>query len=305
MKLYFQWKFEVLKKIKLFNSDHAIVLDTIDHYEDENDKLVTIIKHIGTADEIMATDHKGITDDVKEIKMAMAKSVIQYAHKGLPLARNAGNQEMIKLLKHELSYVYYASKTDALARARNIMTTLKDNDTIFTNILPADIIEMVTKIDAYDGSTENTKTAIEHKKITGTVEMEKEFEKSVPVVENMMDYVKGYLSVTHPELVEELEDLIALDKTGARHTGIIARFKDNNPPAGSPTNLLEGVLMKIVERNQTAISDINGIAMISEVLTGTFHVECTKEGFVPQTLIIEFKRGAIQEKEITMVRVTV
>jgi hypothetical protein len=303
MKLYFQWKYSNLKKIQKFNSDHETELSAITDYAAEETKLDAIVTNIGTADEVMATDLSGITEDVKDVKKEMALCVIQFAHKGRPLARNAGNMEMVKLLKHEISYILYASKTNALSRARNIKDTLKNNVTIFTNITPANIALMEVKIKAYDEVQSNTKVAIEHKKITGTRVVEEEFEKSLDVVDNMYDLVVGEFAESNPALVEELGDLIELDKTGAKHTGIIAVCIDNNPPSGSPSNKLEGVQVKIVERGQIGLSDIMGLCGIVKVWPGTYHVEFSKAGFVAQTLIITFKRGVMLEQEVKMVRV--
>jgi hypothetical protein len=53
---------------------------------------------------------------------------------------------------------------------------------------------------------------------------------------------------------------------------------------------------------KTTTSDINGLAEIVKIKTGTYNITVTLTGYATQTLKVEIVRGKIQEMEIKMAK---
>ena len=265
--------------------------------------MVAAIAEIQTAEDKQETDTTGITKEVEAAKQIMADTMIIYAKKGLPMARLAGKTEFVKILEHKPYFIYRASKATALSRARIMKNTLAGNLTVFSNIKPADIADMDAVILAYDEVKVDTQDAIGAKKEDGTEAIYAAYVKGNAALKNIYDFFYGEYQKNEPELVKKLADCMVVDKTGVHHTGITALFLDGNPPVGSITNLIQNGVIKIMELNKQALSDINGVVSIIKIKPGTYHIEFSKAGFISQTLIVKIKRGKIITLEITLVRV--
>ena len=303
MRNTFAWKLINYFRVLNFVGLHQAKFDAIPTEAGEIAKLEEAVEEIQAAEDIQETPITGITSGVKALKKNMADTMIIYAKKGLPLARLAGETELVKILEHGASYINNAAKTVALSRARIMKKTLADNHDVFSNIKPADIADMDAVIAAYDEVKVDTQDAIDDKKEDGTAAIYKGYVKGNAALKNIYDLFYGEYQKTDPVLVKKLADCMAIDKTGVHHTGITALFIDGNPPTGAPTNLLEFGLMKVMELNKQALSDINGVASLIKIKPGTYHIEFSKVGFVTKVMIVKIKRGQILTLEVTLARV--
>ena len=304
MKKVYIWRLINFFRVKNFIGSNQAKFDAIPTEAGEIAKLEAAIEEIQIAEDKQETDTTGITVEVETAKKTMADTMIIYAKKGLPMARLAGKTEFVKILEHKPYYIFRASKTTALSRARIMKNTLAENLTLFTNIEPADIHDMEAVIAAYDDVKVDTQDAIGDKKEAGTAEIQKGYDKGNAALKNIYDFFYGKYQKTEPALVKKLADCMVVDKTGVHHTGITALFLDGNPPVGSITNLIQNGVLKIMELNKQAVSDINGVASIIKIKPGTYHVEFSKAGFVTQTMIVKIKRGQIVTLEVTLARVS-
>ncbi len=303
MKKIYSWKlinyFRVLNFVGLWQSK----FDAITEEAAEIAKLEDAVDEIQTAEDIQETSTTGITDEAKVLKKNMGDTIIIYAKKGLPLARNAGKTELVEILEHGASYIYSASITTALSRARLMRKTLTDYHAIFTNIKPADVADMDAAIAAFDAVKVDTQDAIDDKKEDGTAAIYKGYVKGNAAMKNIYDFFYGEYQKNDPVLVKKLADCMAIDQTGVHHTGVTALITDPNPPVGAITNLLELVAMKVLELGKHSLSDINGVASLIKIKPGTYHVEFSKVGYVTKVMIVKIKRGQIVTLEVTLARV--
>ncbi|MEI6124206.1 MAG: hypothetical protein WCQ95_11335 [Bacteroidota bacterium] len=122
-------------------------------------------------------------------------------------------------------------------------------------------------------------------------------------MESMYDLVYSEYLDEDNALIEEFRLAMQIITTGVHHTGLIAMVVDKNPVEGAITNALQGVVMKIVELDFVATSDINGLCGIAKIKPGTYHVEFVLTGYVTRTLILGFIRGRMMEMEVEMEKV--
>ncbi len=303
MKKIFSWKLINILRVLNFVGLYQAKFDAITEEAAEIAKLEAAKDEIQAAEDIQETPITGITEAAKVLKKNMADTMIIYCKKGLPLARNAGKTELVKILAHGASYINNASVTAALSRARVMKKTLEENHTIFTNIKPADIADMAAVIAAFDAVKGDTQDAIDDKKEDGTAAIYKGYVKGNAALKNIYDFFYGEYQKNDPVLVKKLADCMAIDQTGVHHTGITALITDPNPPAGAITNLLEFVTMKAIELNKQALSDITGVTSLIKIKPGTYHIEFSKVGYVTKVMIVKIKRGQIVTLEVTLARV--
>ena len=301
---YIVWKLTTFFKVLLFIDSHDTEITAVPEMADDVDDLRDAVAEIEAGEDVQETDIRGITENVTKAKEDMAETIIIYAHKAIPLARKADRLDLVKILKREETYILKASKATALARARVIKKTLETNTSIFTNIKPADITDMDDKIEVFNTIKESPSDAIDTRKDDGTKAIMTAYIKGNGALLNIYDFFYGHYQISQPALVKQLADLMKIEQEGVHHTGISCLFRDASLPVGDPASLIQGGLMKIVELNKQALSDINGGAGIIKIKPGTYHIEFSKTGFVTQTLVIKIKRGKILMMEVLMVRVS-
>jgi len=243
---------------------------------------------------------QGKTKDAKILQQDMAAIVIKFAHKALGKARLLKDEDLIKLMDHEVTHITETSKENALALSRSLVKGMVDNDTIFNNITPANITAMNAAIAAFDAVKSDTSTTIDKRKIEGTQELRKLIKSAYETMQIIFDFVYGEYIDTNKTLVDEMEASMAIHIEGVRHTGISATCLGPVPGNNNQIGNLEGVLLNIVELNRTATSNINGHASIIKLKPGTYHVEFSKTSYKTQTMVIYFKRGRTVEIDLTM-----
>jgi hypothetical protein len=301
---YFKWKLESYKGMLKFVQDHTSVSTDITEMADDVTALTNTVSQIEAAKGTQEDPIDGITQETKDKKLLMAKTVICIANKARPLARKVSNWELFAKLDFSISYISQAPKVDAISRAKGIQEAIVTNSAIFTNVKPADITAVQTTISDYETSHVKPRAARDLKKATGTDVLPELYKKANNVAENIFDFIHGYYDMTNAALVDEFDLACGIEKEGVHHTTLKATMVDIHPPAGAITQLIQDVEMKIVELNKTTKSDINGIAEIQKFVNGTYHLEFSKTGFVTKTMIVFVKRGQTVELEVEMERVS-
>jgi hypothetical protein len=288
---YLKWKLESFVGMLKFLGNHPSVETDISEIADDVTELQSTVVAIKAAGQVQVTPLEGIAQETKEKKRLMARTVIGVARKARAMARRAGKWDLLEQLDFSITYINSAPKVDAVARAKAIQKAVTDNATFLTVVKPADFSAMTDTIKAYDLAQLNPRTAQEQKKAQGTDVLDGLYKKGSTAADNIYDFVTGFYELTNPELIDELNLNCGIKPEGVHHNTIKATFIYANPPADAITHLLEGGVMKIVELNKTAVSDINGLAEIQKFKTGTYHVEFSKEGFVTKQMIVHVRRG--------------
>ena len=299
---YLKWKLESFLGMLKFLANHTFVETDIPEMADDIVDLKDAVASIKNAAEVQEVPLGGITQETKDKKKLMARTVIGVARKARPMARSAEKWDLLEQLDFGITYIYYAPKVDAVARAKAIQKVITDHNTFFTIVKPADYLAMTDAIKAYDEAQLNPRTALETKKTLGTDAMNALYKKGSIAGENLYDYISGYYELTNEALIEELNLNIGLKPEGVHHNTLRATLIDVNPPEGAITQLIEGGEMKIVELTKSAFSDINGVAELRTFRAGTYHVAFMKAGFKTKEMIVQVKNGQTVVLEVEMER---
>jgi hypothetical protein len=300
---YLKWKLESFLGILKFIDGHPNVSTDIPEMADDVTDLKEAVAGIETAEQVQGSTTEGVTRETKEKKKLMARTVIGIAHKARPLARRAKKWELFKKLDFSIYYIGNAPKVDALSRAKEIRKVITDNGTFFTNIKPADFTAMDNAIQNYELAQTAPRAAKEHKKALGTDALAELYIKGNDAADSIYDFIFGYYELSNPALLDELDLNCGIQREGVRHNTISATMIDGNPPEGAITHLLQDVEMKNVELNKATKSDINGVAVFTKFIHGTYHLEFSKPGFVTKQMIVFVKRGQTVVLEVVMERV--
>jgi len=299
---YLRWELESYVALLMFLASHPEILNLIPEMAGDIDGLQNIVDKAEYAGVIQITPTSGITRDIKAEKLQMAKTIIRIAKKTRPLARTAKKMELFAQLNHPVSYINQAPKLVALLRAKAIRKAIKDNNTFFSNVKPADYTAMDTVILAYDTDHGKTRVTIEFKQVAGTDAISKLVQEGYLFRDNIVDFVEGYYVEDDPDLVDEMKKNIGIEMEGVHHTGIESLCVDGKPVEGAITNLLQDVEMLIIELGRKAKSDINGLATIIKFTPGTYHVTFKKTGYIDRVMIVRVKRGETLHLSVEMFR---
>lgn len=187
-------------------------------------------------------------------------------------------------------------ENDLIARAQNIKNAMNTHlaalaDYEITLAVVSEIQNRITSLQNLIGTPEGAIGARE----TATDAIAALIKDCTSVLEVTDDLISGRFGDTNPELVLTYRNVRKIVNTGVRHTGLRATVKD------AVTNaLLENVLVKVVEVNREALSNINGFAEILKFKAGTYHVEVSKAGYVTQTMVLKITRGEILEINVAL-----
>ena len=253
-------------RIIAFNTKHATDLATIPEYADEMTAFANAYAIIKAAVQTQETPIGTSGDDVAHAKQKMAVVTIKYALRASVKAKKANNFDLYNKLNQSVSYLLFAPKTVAIARAEALRKLLSDNIILFPNILPANITEINNAIKAYDSVKDEPVTEIEYRSANGTDLLPKAFEDAFDAIDNMFDYIYSYFIETKSALVEEFALAKQIISTGIRHTAIEGYVLINGQPEEGATVVLAGT-------KKAAITDMSGHFSIVKMRTGNYHLE--------------------------------
>ena len=297
------WKLESLYAFLLFLVEHAFISTDITDLAADKTGLETAIAEIETAKGVQDTNIKGVAQVTKDKKRKMAATVIAKASKARPKARDVENWELFDQLNYDKTYIFGASKLNAVSRAKDIQKVIVDNPTLFDNITAADKTAMTSAINDYNSVKLAPRAKRSEKKTGGTDAYKKSFKKAQKHADNMYDYIYGQYELDNPGLITSMDLALDIEEEGVRHNTLRVTFIDGNPPEGAITAFVEKAQVLIAELGKKALSDINGVANLMKFLQGTYHVEFSAAGFVTQTMIVHFGQGQTVELEVVLMRV--
>jgi len=285
-------------RIGNFNTTHSVEIAAIPDYAAEQAVFNADWAKISLAAVSQTADTSGYANDSDAAKVAMADITVKFGLRGAVKARRAGNNALAEQLAHYKTYIYFAPKQEAIQRAIDIRNALSINLTICTNVTAADITAIDAAVADYQSVQSQPVTARQTKKATGTSVLPQLFKTADEAIDNMYDLLFSYYQDTNPALVNEFRLAMQIISTGVHHTGIHAEIT-----AGNPVKAMEGITMKIVELNKTAVSDINGMAQIERIKPGTYHIEFSGADIITKTLVITITRGQISEVDVLVQKV--
>jgi hypothetical protein len=290
-------------RVQLFNGKYVTDLATIADYGPIKAAFDSKVTEIDEAHEAQKVETGGIEISADDLKREMALTTVKYGLRGAVKARQANEVEVVGRIHYRYTYIYYAGKNVAITRATDIRNALNDNLAICTNVTPADILVIDGAIAAYRAIADKPLAEQKTKKATGTDVLPGLFHEADAHLDNMYDLVYSYFFDTKPELVDELKLDMQIISTGGRHTGISAFVSLDNPLPDAPTSAVEGATMRIVELDRSAKTDIMGMASITILKAGTYHIEFSGPGLVTKIYIMTIKRVRMLEMEVIMHRI--
>ncbi len=303
MKKFFRMKLFNFKGIQKFNSVHAEKVEQIDGYAAEKDQLDQSIANFEQAEDLLTSDRKGITSETATAKKAMAETVTRVARKALPFARKAKLIAVVAQLNRSETYILKAAGLTALSRARVLLSTLLQYNSVLTCVTSEDVEDMQQKIEAYTEVHQNPKILRETRKMEGSEFLRLEYQKASAAVQNMHDFIYGHYKSTQPQLLKEFEDYLYMEGLNTKHTALMAHcFVQNEDPTQQAVDV-EGIELSIPELNEKTQSDILGMCKLSKFKGGAYRVQFNKEGFESREFQLEFKNGHKLELEVEMKKV--
>lgn len=221
----------------------------------------------------------GITVGKKSAFITMGSQVVKLAPKALIYANDIDNLALAAVFTITASSFKYQSQAKQLIQAQAFADALIDNATALVayNITATDISTLTDIISACKGHTIAPSAASSGKK-AATTSIKKtltDINGSLAIIDSLI--TSEYIENT-PDLVNEYFNNRHIDAKGVRHTGIAVTFT-----AAATGNVIEGATINIASLNKTAISNINGMAEIPKMRTGTYHISFSANGYAAQT----------------------
>lgn len=227
---------------------------------------------------------------------AAIKLTVKSARKARAWAKNMDNATLEALFDVQAYTFGEMTQSVVINSLTTIKTALNTNISSLTayKIVAADVTAITTAIDLASTEIGTPKQAITTRAVaTGQIEV-------------LINECDAYLGIIDDLLVPEYEDTDAemvdayhlsraISSLGNKATGLGVSI--NNAATGE---MLEGVLVTIVEIARSGLSDIAGQSLIDRIKPGTYHVTCSKVGFVSYTVIVVFVLGKITSRAVAL-----
>ena len=230
---------------------------------------------------------KGITTDKDNKFTDLVTLIVKYARKARIWALDNNNADLEKVFDIQKDDYTKIAEDLAFNEIINVRDALNANIGSLGayNVIAANITQIDAAITAYNDA-EGTPGAAKGKKEVGTKGIEIMMSKIDTCLENIDDLLVHEYFDTNRELVEEYKKDRKIETVGVHHTHIIAHIT-----YADGTGNAQGVLMKVVELNKKATSDIDGIAESPNFKAGTWHIEFSGSNIQTKSIIQKVKRG--------------
>jgi hypothetical protein len=240
----------------------------------------------------------GITAEKNEWRTKMALTLVRNARKARVWAHDTGNGELEAVFNVQKDDFLKGKEEVVLPHAKNVQKALEDNQGSLgdVSVTPDDIAESGKAIGNFEAAL-GTPGAAESETKSGTEELVKLFADADSSLDVIDDLLIHEYEDSNPALVETYKSNRVIDDIGVHHTGIHASvtYADTKDPA-------QGVTIKIVELNKSAVTDIKGEAEIIRCKAGDYHVDITGDSIAPQSQIIKMERGHIVKLVVAVVK---
>lgn len=280
-------KLDAVERVAIVLGKYSDEFEDLEEYPIEKTSFDLTNGKLHTALGVQQTiigDDGTVTD---EAKVEMAKILMKYVLRAKVKAHQLGNATLETELSINASYIEKATKTNAIARAKNMRTLLKTNvdNGILTNVTIADIVLISGKITAYDNIKNTPTTGIETKKATGTDVIPDLFKTNTEAINNIFDLAVSYFTDTNIDIVNELGLAKQLITTGVRHNIVTFTIKD--------TDTNEGIVGAIITDNsnqKTYATNDEFTARINKHKQGKCSFTVLAPGKPPKTFILKIIR---------------
>lgn len=224
------------------------------------------------------------------------KLLVKSARKARVWAVNTGNATLAAQFDVQISTFGEMTQSVVLNSLTTINAALSTNIASLTDyrVIAADVTAITTAIDAASDSIGTPKQAITTRAVA-TDEIVVDIAKCDAYLELIDDLLVPEYEDTNHSMVAEYHLSRAITSLGSHATGLKATVTNSATEA-----LLEDVLVTIVEVSRSMVTDIDGKAIIVRIKPGTYHVTCTKTGYVAFETILVFELGKTQALAVAM-----
>lgn len=258
--------------------------------------FVSLNADLDQATQTQGYNTKGITAGKSDAFTDMVKMTVDMAYKAYVWAVDNNNDELTEVFNVKLSDFDNTAASTSFDKVKNIRNAINTNiaGMAAVNLLPADVTALDALIAAYDAVKSAPEVAIGHKETsTDTiVELFHDIDESLELISRLI--ISQY-STTNAGLVSDFKNNKHIDDLPTHHSGIHTHITD-----ALTGEDVEGAVLSIPAAGKTATSNINGIAEIIKVKSGTYHVFVNKEGYQTQPFKTKIIRGKITSFNIQM-----
>ena len=243
-----------------------------------------------------AADIKGFFKSKSQTFLDLVDLTIAASQKAYVWAVDNNKADLIDLFnitKTDLTHSPFGTSFQVIKTLRDAISTnlisLAD-----VNILPIDLAHIDSGISGFLSATDDAGSAKTHK-IEGLEEvddLEKPLMDSLDLIDRL---VESNFKISNPALVNEYFSNRNIDLLPTHHTGIHVHITDKINGAE-----LKGAIIAV--EGKSATSNINGDAEIPKIKPGTYEVTISMGGYVTQTIKVIFKKGKIQQLNVTLAK---
>ena len=227
------------------------------------------------------------------------KLLVKSARKARVWAVNTGNATLAAQFDVQISTFTEMTQSVVLNSLTTINAAINTNIASLTGyrVTAANVTAITGAISAATGSIGTPKQAITTRAVaTDKIALDiTECDASLELIDDLL--IPEYED-TDATMVAEYRLSRAVTSLGSHATGLKPTVTDSITMA-----LLEGVLVTIVEVSRSAVTDITGVALITRMKPGTYHVTFTKTGYVDFDTIIDFVLGNTKALSVAMVAI--
>ena len=238
----------------------------------------------------------GVTTTKDTNLEAAIKLTVKSARKARAWAKNTGNATLEALFDVQISTFGEMTQSVVINSLTTINAALNTNISSLTTykVVAADVTAITTAIALASTNIGTPKQAITTRAVaTGQIEVYiAECDGFLELIDDLL--VPEYED-TDVEMVEAYHLSRAVTSLGNKATGL--KVISSNAATAA---LLEDVTVTIVEVARSGVSNISGVTLIERIKPGTYHVTCTKVGFVDHDVIVEFTLGKITSLAVAM-----
>lgn len=287
-----------IKSVKTWCVKNATMLAQIAGFAAEETKLDNLKIRMTAAKKKQGSTTKGITETKKDYKKTMVEKTVMIAKKCKPIARNAGNKDMVAKLSSETTPILKLSDEECMIKCENVYDLINANLALFTTVTPQEMQATDTAIKDFGDNMMNTQIAIAEKKALGTEEMKNVIKESDDVLKNMGELIYSEYYITDRKFVRNFFSVIRIDDIGVRHGGIDFDVYIIDPVTKEVKDSAEKVTITVTDTTKTAKTDYRGFAKIREMKQDKYKIEFKRKDLKTKNVTVTVNR-----RKITMVNV--
>jgi hypothetical protein len=282
------------QKLSVFfaNTQNSAVWKSFTRLVNEILKFTNLIETLSTYMVQQGTGTNGLTKTKDSAFVTMVKVTVKKAQKAYVWAQDNNNAPLMETFDVAKTDFFNGSETDALVNVKNIRDAVNANITAMKNIqLSSDDVAAVdAAITTYESTLGKSGAAQSHKMggTEGIDNVVRQIDQSLDIIDKLLD---STYSESNPDMVQEYWNNRSIDKLPTRHSGLSVHI--TNAKTGSD---IEGAILQLNGKSDT--SDINGIAEIIKIKSGTYNATITYNEITETINKVVIERGKITEVEV-------